>query len=511
MPRAQPTLTRAGAIELDSKPLKQKKVEALNYIGTTLVRNMSHPHLTSDPFRLISYPNGQQYRTVPSHLHGEIHINAGFRNQELMRKLEDNVAQVVPWGITSITQPTLVQEGRSIIVSIPWPDNYIVDDVPLMSLPPATLEATWLAGRLVVGVEKTGTLITPQFTPRQEDKTSVIHMLVAGTTGMGKTVFISTMIGQIQRAFLLMQDRQKKGLAPRSGPQPYYLEHPNKPPSYTVILDGKGADGLEFLQGVPGLTGPIAFNIEDAQDALFWVYMQMEERRQEARRQANKRRGRYVCNEPPIYVFISEFDVFLRENEVIQWLVKQIARRGRSFKTFMIMDGQNTFKPDFGDNTIPDQLSTRIAFRTANVSANTAIMPKGCPLKSHEQLHRRGEAFFVSDLLWAHMLVPRMLDSDFDEMRGHAPALDEWPQVDVSKLRGYEGEQPETQRNDNWTPAQIAVAVHAAQHGIGWPSTKELYEQFGEGMGRGRDRRVRKLGAEINRYLDELGYCSIND
>lgn len=469
------TETRAQYIEVGNKV--NKRANALEYLARTLLANMDHPHFNREGFRLIPYADGSMYKTQPTHLFGEIRVRAGLRKGELAATLDkDDYAKLLeflPWELDRHARPNVFVRNKEVVIQAPWPVRWITATSKLRSLGDQTLRALWRRGRIVVGQDTYGTLVAPQFGYSKSDAPHTIyHLSVGGMSGYGKTVLLWTMLYQLSSV----------------------------PDAQIVLLDAKGGmDGLMVCDGIANQVGPAARQYEDVANALYWIYLQMEERYE------RMERGN------PIIVAFSEFDTYLKDRDLrdpVAWLVNQLIRRGRSANIHLILETQSASVSNFADSSTRDMLDTVVAFRTKNHYATQQLVPDVCQLKPHVHLSLPGEAFYVTDSDEYRIMVPYAEEQDIEGRKGlDGFSVDDWPELNTAKMRGYEGDGVQ---HKPFTPVELAVGAHAASQGLGRKLTNDLLRQHaGRGMGSGRTKRLLEEGRQLSETLGALGFCDL--
>ena len=121
---------------------------------------------------------------------------------------------------------------------------------------------------------------------------NVAHVLIAGTTGSGKTALVRTMV-----ASLVLFNSQRA--------------------LQVVLVDPKGRGLLPF-QGLPHLLAPVVTRVEAAQSVLEWMVEEMERRDLEGR------------SEPRVVVVLDELaDLIQVGGRAVERLVRRLTQRGR--------------------------------------------------------------------------------------------------------------------------------------------------------------------------------------
>lgn len=139
----------------------------------------------------------------------------------------------------------------------------------------------------VLGLEPDGTPLLLRLSAPD-----VTHVLVAGTTGSGKTALVRTLL-----ASLAMFNRQSQ--------------------VQLVLIDPKGR-GFAPLAGLPHVLGRIVSSVEDAIERLHWLVEEME------------RRDRAGVNRPALVVGIDELaDLLMTGGAKVEMLLTRLSQRGR--------------------------------------------------------------------------------------------------------------------------------------------------------------------------------------
>jgi hypothetical protein len=229
---------------------------------------------------------------------------------------------------------------------------------------------------------------------------SLPHMLVAGSTGSGKSVFLYTLIAS--------------------------LTHYHDPDEIELVLvDPKKTDFILF-GNLPHLrNGEIIKEPEDAVGQLTALINQEVQRRTEILEEAI-RKNIYSYNEhnpanpiPPIFVIIDEFadlsDVLDggEEEEEFNTALRRLAQRARSVGIHLIIATQRP-TTDIVDGTIKANLPCRVSFRLGSNTDSRTILDQGGAenllgdgdmLLRREGKLKRLQGLFVSDENLRSMVV----------------------------------------------------------------------------------------------------------
>lgn len=176
----------------------------------------------------------------------------------------------------------IYREGGEIQIEVPRTQSEPVRLLPLCQrlpkMPPVTA---------VLGIEQNGTPLLLRL-PAPD----VAHILIAGTTGSGKTALARTLL-----ASLALHNRQGR--------------------VQIVLIDPKGR-GFGPLTGLPHTLGSMATTLEAAVDRLRWLVNEME------------RRDRMNESRPAIVVAVDELaDLLQTGGSAVEAMLTRIAQRGR--------------------------------------------------------------------------------------------------------------------------------------------------------------------------------------
>ena len=277
---------------------------------------------------------------------------------------------------------------------------------------------------------------TPVFT----DLARMPHLLVAGTTGSGKSVGVNAMI---------------LSLLHRLSPEQCRF----------IMIDPKMLE-LSVYNGIPHLLAPVVTDARKAVAALNWVVGEMEER---YRRMSSisvrnidvfngrVRSGRHPGGLEPmpyIIVVVDEFaDLMIVAGKEIEAAVQRLAQMARAAGIHLIMSTQRP-SVDVITGTIKANFPTRISFKVASkVDSRTILNEQGA-----EQLLGQGDMLFSAG-------TGRTL-------RVHGPFVSD---EEVESIAAYLREQGEPRYIDGITDAGDGSADAAA--GPSRSGADDLYER----------------------------------
>ncbi|WP_052246363.1 DNA translocase FtsK [Coxiella endosymbiont of Amblyomma americanum] len=226
------------------------------------------------------------------------------------------------------------------------------------------------------------------------DLAKMPHLLVAGTTGSGKSVSLNVMV---------------LSLLYKSTPKKIKL----------ILIDTKMLE-LSTYDGIPHLLNPVITNVEDADLALQWCVAEMERRYrlmaacgvrnilgyntkvQEAGRLEKLSRfnslpklekmTRRLQELPQIVVIADEFaDIMLAINKKIETLITCLAQKARAAGIHLIFATQRP-SVDIITGSIKANIPTRIAFQVASkIDSRTILDQQGA-----EQLLGHGDLLYLA-------------------------------------------------------------------------------------------------------------------
>ncbi|HIQ04877.1 MAG TPA: DUF87 domain-containing protein [Anaerolineae bacterium] len=192
----------------------------------------------------------------------------------------------------------------------------------------------------------------------------VAHVLVAGTTGSGKTALMRCML-----LSLVMFNRQAD--------------------VQLLLIDPKG-HGLAPLARVPHLLRPVVTEVEDVPQTLRWLLNEMERRDQEGMR--NGRLGRPAA--PHLVVAVDELaDLIQTGGREVEAMLTRLAQRGREAGIHLLAATQ---KPSAA--AIGSLLKANFPVRVVGsvTSAEEAKLASGMPGTGAERLTGAGDFILVA-------------------------------------------------------------------------------------------------------------------
>ena len=207
-------------------------------------------------------------------------------------------------------------------------------------------------------------------TPIMRDLTSMPHLLIAGTTGSGKSVCINTII--LSLLFRHSPDKCK-----------------------FILIDPKMLE-LSAYEGIPHLLCPVITEAKKAASVLGWVVKEMESRyrlmTKENVRNIDGYNAKHKLPMPYIVVVVDEMsDLMLVAGKEIENYIQKLSQMARAAGIHIIMATQRP-SVDVITGTIKANFPTRISFQvTSKIDSRTILGEQGA-----EQLLGKGDMLFMS-------------------------------------------------------------------------------------------------------------------
>ncbi len=202
------------------------------------------------------------------------------------------------------------------------------------------------------------------------DLTSMPHLLIAGTTGSGKSVCINTIILSL-----------------------LYRHTPEK--CKFILIDPKMLE-LSTYEGVPHLLCPVITEAKKAASVLGWVVKEMESRyrlmTKEGVRNIDGYNTKHKLPMPYIVVVVDEMsDLMLVAGKEIENYIQKLSQMARAAGIHIIMATQRP-SVDVITGTIKANFPTRISFQvTSKIDSRTILGEQGA-----EQLLGKGDMLYMS-------------------------------------------------------------------------------------------------------------------
>ena len=202
------------------------------------------------------------------------------------------------------------------------------------------------------------------------DLASMPHLLIAGTTGSGKSVCINTII--LSLLYRHTPDRCK-----------------------FILIDPKMLE-LSTYEGIPHLLCPVITEAKKAASVLGWVVKEMESRyrlmTKEGVRNIDGYNSKHKLPMPYIVVVVDEMsDLMLVAGKEIENYIQKLSQMARAAGIHIIMATQRP-SVDVITGTIKANFPTRISFQvTSKIDSRTILGEQGA-----EQLLGKGDMLYMS-------------------------------------------------------------------------------------------------------------------
>ena len=202
------------------------------------------------------------------------------------------------------------------------------------------------------------------------DLSSMPHLLIAGTTGSGKSVCINTIILSL-----------------------LYRHTPEK--CKFILIDPKMLE-LSTYEGIPHLLCPVITEAKKAASVLGWVVKEMESRyklmTKEGVRNIDSYNAKHKLPMPYIVVMVDEMsDLMLVAGKEIENYIQKLSQMARAAGIHIIMATQRP-SVDVITGTIKANFPTRISFQvTSKIDSRTILGEQGA-----EQLLGKGDMLYMS-------------------------------------------------------------------------------------------------------------------
>tara|TARA_B100001741_G_scaffold102548_1_gene84373 strand:+ start:5343 stop:7430 length:2088 start_codon:yes stop_codon:yes gene_type:complete len=263
------------------------------------------------------------------------------------------------------------------------------------------------------------------------DLASMPHLLIAGTTGSGKSVCINTIILSL-----------------------LYRHTPEK--CKFILIDPKMLE-LSTYEGIPHLLCPVITEPKKAASVLGWVVKEMESRyrlmTKEGVRNIDSYNAKHKLPMPYIVVVVDEMsDLMLVAGKEIENYIQKLSQMARAAGIHIIMATQRP-SVDVITGTIKANFPTRISFQvTSKIDSRTILGEQGA-----EQLLGKGDMLYMSS---ANKII-----------RIHAPFVSD---NEIEKINNFLRYQAEPDYVDEIL--NFADEKEAAQNLKGHEDKDQLYE-----------------------------------
>jgi len=237
------------------------------------------------------------------------------------------------------------------------------------------------------------------------DLASMPHLLIAGTTGSGKSVCINTIILSL-----------------------LYRHTPEK--CKFILIDPKMLE-LSTYEGIPHLLCPVITEAKKAASVLGWVVKEMESRyrlmTREGVRNIDGYNSKHKLPMPFIVVIVDEMsDLMLVAGKEIENYIQKLSQMARAAGIHIIMATQRP-SVDVITGTIKANFPTRISFQvTSKIDSRTILGEQGA-----EQLLGKGDMLFMTSankMIRIH--APYVSENEIEKVNNHLRSQEEPDYID---------------------------------------------------------------------------------
>ena len=256
------------------------------------------------------------------------------------------------------------------------------------------------------------------------DLASMPHLLIAGTTGSGKSVCINTIILSL-----------------------LYRHTPDK--CKFILIDPKMLE-LSTYEGIPHLLCPVITEAKKAASVLGWVVKEMENRyklmTKEGVRNIDGYNAKHNLPMPYIVVVVDEMsDLMLVAGKEIESYIQKLSQMARAAGIHIIMATQRP-SVDVITGTIKANFPTRISFQvTSKIDSRTILGEQGA-----EQLLGKGDMLYMSS---ANRIVrihaPFVSDNEIEKVNNYLRGQAEPDYIDEILSFADEKEMGESSTNSS--------------------------------------------------------------
>ena len=268
------------------------------------------------------------------------------------------------------------------------------------------------------------------------DLSSMPHLLIAGTTGSGKSVCINTIILSL-----------------------IYKHRPDM--CKFILIDPKMLE-LSTYEGIPHLLCPVITEAKRAASVLGWVVKEMESRyklmTKEGVRNIDGYNSKHKLPMPYIVVIVDEMsDLMHVAGKEIESYIQKLSQMARASGIHIIMATQRP-SVDVITGTIKANFPTRISFQvTSKIDSRTILGEQGA-----EQLLGKGDMLYMSSanrIIRIH--APFVSDEEIEKVNNFVRSQEEPNYVDeiLNFADEKEGVSPTTGEDDQDELYQTALDI----------------------------------------------------
>jgi len=241
--------------------------------------------------------------------------------------------------------------------------------------------------------------------PITGDLSSMPHLLIAGTTGSGKSICINTII--LSLLYRHTPDRCK-----------------------FILIDPKMLE-LSTYEDIPHLLCPVITEAKKAASVLGWVVKEMESRyrlmTKEGVRNIDGYNAKHKLPMPYIVVIVDEMsDLMLVAGKEIENYIQKLSQMARAAGIHIIMATQRP-SVDVITGTIKANFPTRISFQvTSKIDSRTILGEQGA-----EQLLGKGDMLYMSSAnRMVRIHAPFVSEDEIEKINKHLRSQEEPDYVD---------------------------------------------------------------------------------
>jgi len=258
--------------------------------------------------------------------------------------------------------------------------------------------------------------------PITGDLSSMPHLLIAGTTGSGKSICINTII--LSLLYRHPPDRCK-----------------------FILIDPKMLE-LSTYEDIPHLLCPVITEAKKAASVLGWVVKEMESRyrlmTKEGVRNIDSYNSKHKLPMPYIVVIVDEMsDLMLVSGKEIENYIQKLSQMARAAGIHIIMATQRP-SVDVITGTIKANFPTRISFQvTSKIDSRTILGEQGA-----EQLLGKGDMLYMSSAnRMVRIHAPFVSEDEIEKINNHLRAQEEPDYVD--EILNFKDEKEMGENNPN--------------------------------------------------------------
>jgi DNA segregation ATPase FtsK/SpoIIIE, S-DNA-T family len=236
----------------------------------------------------------------------------------------------------------------SVAVGVPVRYAGIKNHAVLLEVPNETREPVMLDDALHPDDDRPQWLTVPfgldaAGNPVTRELSRLPHLLVAGATGQGKSVFLNALLVSLLR---------------QADPDALSL----------ILVDPKQVELARYAT-LPHLALPVATDPDEAREALVYAVDVMESRYGRMRV-----RGQLVTDERPLVIVLDEIaDLMLSHKKVIEPLLLKLAAKGRAAGVHLVLATQSP-RVDVLTGTLKTNVPSRIAFTVPTMTDSRVIL-----------------------------------------------------------------------------------------------------------------------------------------